>query len=219
MRILTFSDLHRNEKVYEAIRSLLIHRRYDLILIGGDTTEYDDVDFLEDVVELASRTPTYVIPGNMEGPEAIEFMNESGKSVDGRVIDLPGNYQLVGIGGAPKGPFGTPNEFTDDQLCEKLDSLSPDPDKPLIMLSHSPPKGYFDEVSRGLHIGSECILKLMKKWKPCLLICGHVHEFEGHTTVGNTEIVKLPPAKAGRVMEITLNHGKVVKVDVIDFFE
>ncbi len=219
MRILAFSDLHRKEKVYEAIRSLLFRRRYDLILVGGDTTEYDDVDFLDDVLELSSRTPLYIIPGNMEDSTSIDFMRSSNHYVDGKLIDLAGNYQLVGIGGAPKGPFGTPNEYVDDQLCEKFNSIKPDPSKHLIVLSHSPPYKYFDEVANGVHVGSKCVSKLIQKWSPSLVLCGHIHEHSGQTKVGSTNIVKLPAAKEGKVAELVLSHGSLVKYEIIDFFE
>lgn len=69
-----------------------------------------------------------------------------------------------------------------------------------ILICHQPPYGYLDKVSSrhnppkswiGKHAGSKVILDYIKKYKPKIVLCGHIHEGEGKAKIGKTEIYNL----------------------------
>lgn len=69
-----------------------------------------------------------------------------------------------------------------------------------ILVCHQPPYGYLDNVSGkygapknyiGKHAGSKVILDYVKKYQPKYVFCGHIHEGEGKTNVGKSEIYNL----------------------------
>ncbi len=69
-----------------------------------------------------------------------------------------------------------------------------------ILVCHQPPYGILDKVSGkygapksyvGKHAGSKVILDYVKKTQPKYVFCGHIHEGEGKTKIGKTEIYNL----------------------------
>jgi Icc-related predicted phosphoesterase len=69
-----------------------------------------------------------------------------------------------------------------------------------ILVCHQPPYGYLDKVSGkwgapknywGKHAGSKVILDYVKKYQPKYVFCGHIHEGEGKTKIGKSEVYNL----------------------------
>jgi Icc-related predicted phosphoesterase len=50
------------------------------------------------------------------------------------------------------------------------------PEKTDVLISHGPPRGFLDKTFRGESVGSFVLLEAIKRTKPTLIICGHVHE-------------------------------------------
>lgn len=67
-----------------------------------------------------------------------------------------------------------------------------------ILVCHQPPYGYLDKVGapapmhwRGKHAGSKAVLDYIEKNQPPYVLCGHIHEGEGKTKIGNSEVFNL----------------------------
>ncbi len=68
-----------------------------------------------------------------------------------------------------------------------------------ILVCHQPPYGFLDKVTlksapkhwQGKHAGSKTILEYIRKQQPKYVFCGHIHEGEGKTRVGKTEVYNL----------------------------
>jgi len=68
-----------------------------------------------------------------------------------------------------------------------------------VLICHQPPYGYLDKTNhpsapkewKSKHAGSKVILNYIKKYKPKYVFCGHIHEGEGKTKIGKTEIYNL----------------------------
>ncbi len=66
-----------------------------------------------------------------------------------------------------------------------------------ILVCHQPPYGYLDKITwktsphKGKRMGSKVILNYIKKYQPRYVFCGHVHEGEGKTKIGKTEVYNL----------------------------
>jgi len=84
-----------------------------------------------------------------------------------------------------------------------------------ILLAHYPPYGYFDVVKykgenprNGQHVGFKPYTQYIKKYKPKLFICGHMHEYQGKAKLGNTIIVSTGPAEEGKAAIIEFDERK-----------
>lgn len=73
---------------------------------------------------------------------------------------------------------------------KKLNNLLKKIKDPLL-ISHSPPYGCLDVVPGGKHVGSKIILKLIRKYKPKIVLCGHIHESKGKKNMGRTKVYNL----------------------------
>jgi len=68
-----------------------------------------------------------------------------------------------------------------------------------ILVCHQPPYGHLDKVNfpgvpkgwKGKHAGSKVILDYIKKYQPKYVFCGHIHEGEGKTKIGKSEVYNL----------------------------
>jgi Icc-related predicted phosphoesterase len=60
-----------------------------------------------------------------------------------------------------------------------------------ILVSHCPPYGYLDKIETGEHVGSKILLSAIKKYKPRLVLCGHIHESKGKAKIGKTIVYNL----------------------------
>ncbi len=166
-----------------------------------------------------SSTPLYVIPGNDDEFTIDEALNQPGYGPingDGKVLDIPGDLQLLSSGWANKTPWATPREETEEQLFERLDALAQqvrDPRRAIFMI-HVPPHDsgldqapLLDEnlrptisagdVLRG-PVGSTAVRRIIEKYQPVLSVHGHIHESGGERRIGDTLAIN-PGSEA--------NHG------------
>ena len=60
-----------------------------------------------------------------------------------------------------------------------------------ILLTHNPPYGKVDTAWNNKHVGSKIILNAIKKHKPNLVLCGHIHEAKGKAKIGKSEVYNL----------------------------
>ncbi|MBI2632450.1 metallophosphoesterase [Candidatus Pacearchaeota archaeon] len=67
-----------------------------------------------------------------------------------------------------------------------------------VLVHHQPPYGFLDKVGpmapkhwQGKHAGSRLILDYIKRKQPRYAFCGHIHEGEGMSKIGRTEVYNL----------------------------
>jgi Icc-related predicted phosphoesterase len=166
-----------------------------------------------------SPVPLYLIPGNDDEFVIDSILNRSEfapVNADGRVVDLPGDLQLLASGWSNHTPWNTPREESEDQLYARLDALARqvrDPRRSIFMI-HVPPYDsgldtapLLDEklrptisagdVLRG-PVGSTAVRRIIEDYQPVLAVHGHIHESGGERKIGNTVCIN-PGSEA--------NHG------------
>jgi Icc-related predicted phosphoesterase len=192
MRLLLFSDLHRNTKAAQDLVEM--SRDVDAVIGAGDfATMRKGIQEVIDVLAEIDR-PAILVPGNSESHEELvtackvwpsaEVLHGSGTKVNG--------IKIWGVGGAiPITPFGAWSyDFSEE---EGLRLLADCPDGAIIV-SHSPPKGAVDESSSGQHLGSAAVLNAVEKCQPILVVCGHIHDSSGRSeTIGSTPVINAGP--------------------------
>jgi hypothetical protein len=156
-----------------------------------------------------SKIPLYLIPGN-DDPWAIDpalNASEYAINVDGKVVDMPGGLQVLGLGKSSPTPWNTPREVSEDDFRHEIFGLADqvkDPRK-TIFLIHCPP---FDsgldtapmldknfnlttsagDVLRG-PVGSVGVRQGIDQVKPLLSVHGHIHESGGERRLGDTHAI------------------------------
>ena len=154
-----------------------------------------------------SGTPLYLIPGNDDEFTIDEALNTAGYGPvngDGKVLDIPGDLQLLSSGWSNNTPWSTPREETEEQLFERLDALASqvrDPRRAIFMIHVPPHDSGLDEaplldenlrptisagdVLRG-PVGSTAVRRIIEKYQPVLSVHGHIHESGGERRIGDT---------------------------------
>jgi Icc-related predicted phosphoesterase len=166
-----------------------------------------------------SDVPLYLIPGNDDDFVIDEILNRPDwgpRNVDGEVVDLPGDLQLLSCGWSNHTPWQTPREESEDELYARLEALAKqvsDPRRAVFMI-HVPPHDsgldtapLLDEnlrptvsagdVLRG-PVGSTAVRRLIEDYQPVLSVHGHIHESGGERKIGKTLCIN-PGSEA--------NHG------------
>jgi uncharacterized protein len=116
---------------------------------------------------------------------------------NGRVIDLPDGYQILGMGYGNPTPWPCPRDIPEKELAERIDEAAAhvrDPGKTIFSL-HVPPLGMgldlaprLDEnlqmvVNGGgpemIPVGSTATRDAIVKYRPLVGLHGHIHESKG----------------------------------------
>lgn len=192
MRILAFSDLHRD--LDQAAELTRMAADADVVVGAGDFASIHEG--LEEAIEaLASiEAPTVLVPGNNETLDALKTATEAWPAatvLHGDSADIEGET-FFGLGaGIPITPWDWSFDLDEAEAERALADL---PDGAVLVV-HSPPKGHCDEAGNGMHLGSTAILSAIERTRPRLAVCGHIHESWGKTsTIGPTEVTNLGPA-------------------------
>ena len=193
MRLLAFSDLHRNKRL--AADLVKRSREADVVIGAGDFASIHVG--LEKTIEVLSEIekPSLLVPGNNEKEDALRKACldwPAATVLHGETLELDG-VRFFGLGaGIPTTPWPWSFDLTDEEAEERLR----DAPQGGVYVLHSPPKGHVD---KGL--GSEAILRAIEAKQPELAVCGHIHECWGdESRIGVSRVVNLGPE--GRTFQI-----------------
>jgi Icc-related predicted phosphoesterase len=197
MKLLAFSDVHRNtDRAKHLVR---LAGEADVVVGAGDYATMHKG--LEGTIETLSAiaVPAVLVPGNAETDAELwqACASWTGAHVlHGQATQIDG-VQFFGLGGGvPPTPFPWSFDFSEDEAAAKLESCP----EGAVLVVHSPPKGYLDEVG-GRHLGSRAVLEAIERKRPALVVCGHIHQCWGREAViGTTPVVNVGPD--GRLFEI-----------------
>jgi hypothetical protein len=114
---------------------------------------------------------------------------------------IQGTTPFVGLSGTIPVPFRSRIRFREKQLFKSVETMI---DKHTVVVAHPPPFGYLDDVFGHIHAGSRHLYDLVIKCQPMLVLCGHIHECAGMTTIGKTMIVNcnMSGQNAGALIEV-----------------
>jgi Icc-related predicted phosphoesterase len=192
MRILAFSDLHRD--LDQAVRLVDMSAEADVVIGAGDFASLHE-GLGETIDALASiEAPTLLVPGNNETEEALREAAASWGSatvLHGEGLEIEG-AEFFGLGaGVPV----TPWDWSFDLDEAAAEAMLGDCPEGAVLVLHSPPKGHCDENGSGDHFGSEALLSAIEEKHPRLAVCGHIHESWGcESRIGETPIRNLGPS-------------------------
>ncbi len=190
MRILAFSDLHRD--LSQAAELVATADEADVVIGAGDFASVHEG--LEEAIGAlaAIEAPTVLVPGNNETEEALReaaagwsaatVLHGGGATIEGA--------EFYGLGaGVPVTPWDWSFDLDDEAAAGMLAAC---PEGAILVL-HSPPQGHCDAGGGG-HFGSAALLRAIEEKRPRLAVCGHIHESWGcESRIGETPVHNLGP--------------------------
>ncbi len=191
MRLLAFSDLHTD--LVQARRLAERSDEADVVVGVGDFASVHSG--LADTIEAlrSIQVPAVLVPGNNETEDALREACagwEQAVVLHGEATEIDG-VAFFGLGaGVPVTPWDWSFDLTEETATTLLESCP----EGCVLVVHSPPRGHVDVDSSGRHLGSQAVLQAIKRRRPRLAICGHIHESWGQESrIGPTKVINLGP--------------------------
>jgi len=224
MRILAFGDVHMSA---QQCRRLPDAGKADLVLVIGDLTNFgrkpDARIVLDELLSVNSRLLGVI--GNLDHYEINDYLDQLDMNLHGQARIVDGKIHVMGAGGSNITPFGTPTEFSENEITEILmrgyrqteefGSLAPLSNRkmPTILVSHVPPRNTrVDRLTNGQHVGSTAVRAFIETYQPEICLTGHIHEARGEDRIGKTHIINPGMFHKGGWVEITLNHTTLTAI-------
>ena len=193
MRILAFSDLHRDR---DAAREIVDAARDADVVVGAGDFATRGVG-LGDTMDLlrAVTVPMVLVAGNHDDLD--ELRNACGNSDAVHVLHgggvVIGGISFFGLGfEIPAGARDEPwNQRLDEAEAARLLRACP---PSAVLVTHSPPFGCADIQGNGAHEGSHAIRDAVVSTNPRLHLCGHIHHAWGTSgIIGECRVRNLGP--------------------------
>ena len=198
-KLLAAGDFHGDKSIAKKLAEQAEKENVDLVILNGDLVEEEDTSGIIGPF-ISKNKKVIILPGNHETIATADFLAELYN-----ITNLHGYYLKVndigffGCGGANIGLSQLTEKEIYDTLkkgFEKVKHLSK-----IVMITHIHPSDTKMEKFSKFVKGSTGLRKAIDKFKPDLLICGHVHEAEGiEEIVGKTKVINV--GKKGKIISL-----------------
>jgi hypothetical protein len=200
MKILAAGDIHGDSRLAKKLADRAEKENVELVILCGDLTqgEKSTEGIIGPFVKKHKRV--LLIPGNHESVATADFLAEwyGVKNLHGYSV----KYKDIGFFGASATNIGIHRVSEDETfklLKQGFDHLKDVKTK--IMITHTHPRGSKMEKLSSFVFGSDAVSKALKKFKPDVLLCSHVHEAEGlEEKVGNTLVINV--GREGKILDL-----------------
>lgn len=199
MRILAAGDMHGDSRKFKKLAELAEKERVDLVVLCGDNLGWVET---KNIIKPFKDKHQHVllVPGNWDSFATTDVVAQiyGVRNIHGYSVQYDG-VGFFGAGGAP----GSPGEgqITETELMNSLEKAHAGLKgiEKKVMITHMHPFGSKSEFS-GFD-GSESVRKAIEKFKPDILLHGHIHEAGGmEEKIGKTRVINV--AREGKVIEI-----------------
>ena len=209
---IAFGDIHGNCGRIASIPGL---KEAAGVIVTGDMTSGGGVGKAAHVLSCITAVNAALMAqvGNADRPEVTGMLEEKGWNIHARSREIWPGVVLMGLGGSPPTPFGTPGEYPEARLAGWLETTwrNLPPHKQLIVVSHAPPYNTACDMLRDgiTHAGSKALRAFLDKAQPALCLCGHIHEARATDRLGDALVLNPGAFVSGGYMFITLESGCV----------
>jgi Icc-related predicted phosphoesterase len=200
IKILAASDLHGDSKVTRKLALRAEKEKVDLVVLCGDLTGFNDgKDLIRPFKEKNQKV--LILPGNWDSFATTDFLAQLYNVTN--IHGYSAVYEGVGFFGAGSAStaLGPRSGISENELWKTLEKAHSGLKgiEKKIMLTHMHPSGGISEQV-GFK-GSSSIVRAVEKFKPNLLLHGHIHEtFGTEDKIGDTRVINVGPN--GVVLEI-----------------
>lgn len=198
-KILAASDTHGDSKQVKKLANRADKENVDLVVLCGDITGWAETkNIIKPFKDKNKRV--LILPGNWDSFATADFLATfyGVKNIHGYSVRYE-NIGFFGAGGTENS--GGPGNITEWELLKSLEKAHSGLRgiEKKIMLTHEHPSGSKSEFS-GVR-GSKAIRKAIEKFKPDILIHGHIHEGAGlEENIGKTRVINV--GREGKIIEI-----------------
>ena len=199
LKILAASDIHGDSKLVKQLANKAEKENVDLVVLCGDILGWaETTNIIKPFKEKNKKV--LIIPGNWDSFATTDFLAEMYgiRNIHGYSVAYQ-NVGFFGAGGAISSPG--PGRISEAEMFKTLEKAHAGLKgiEKKIMITHMHPSGSKSEFS-GL-AGSEGITKAIKKFKPDILLHGHIHEGSGfEEKIGKTRVINV--ARTGKIIEL-----------------
>ncbi|VFQ43230.1 metallophosphoesterase family protein [Desulfoluna butyratoxydans] len=206
MQILLLSDIHGHTEHLPKLKEAI--DRADLVCLCGDLTSFQGPAAALRVVDAVKKPLDHIVAvsGNCDEKNVEESLIKKGVGIHGRVRQVDG-VSLLGLGGSLITPFGTPNEYREEELASMLELAMEGASEaaPLVLISHQPPwESCADRLASGVHAGSHAVAAFIDTHRPVACLTGHIHESCGIENRNGTLIVNPGALAQGRYAMVSI---------------
>ncbi len=200
LKILAASDLHGDSKLTKRLALRAEKEGVDLVVLCGDLTGFgESKDLIKPFKDKNQKV--LLLPGNWDSFATTDFLAQLYGVTN--IHGYSAVYQGVGFFGAGSAStaIGPRSGISERELFKTLEKAHGGLKgiEKKVMLTHMHPSGGISEKT-GFE-GSKSITAAIKKFKPDLLLHGHIHEtFGTEDLIGTTKVVNV--GRDGVVIEI-----------------
>lgn len=214
MKIIALSDIHSRLDHLRGVKNDLAAA--DLVLIAGDITNFMGSPEANRIISaIAAINPGILaIAGNCDLPAVDDCLSQKNISLNCRCLDFNG-IAFAGLNG-----FVPPlqrNTLTLEAFFKiSLDEIAANtpPDKPLILLTHQPPRGTQLDLAGGKHCGSDAVFDFIATVQPLLAVSGHMHESPGIDRIAESTVINPGSFCHGAYAYIEITDNAVKKAEL-----
>jgi Icc-related predicted phosphoesterase len=203
MRSIVVSDIHAKTSTAELVSRAADRYDADNILILGDITHFGPVGIAIDYISSLNR-PVYAIPGNCDPLDLPSAISKVAVDMHGKAVTV-GGIRMAGLGGSNPTIFNTPFEIGEDRIMSLLDPICKDV---TILMVHAPAFGHLDMIPSGMMVGSTSTKAIVDRYRPLVVLSGHIHEARGIKESNGTMFLNPGAAKEGYAALLTVENGK-----------
>ena len=212
MRVYAVADIHGKYERFERIRNNLSDLKANILVIAGDISNFTQPGKILNRLN-ALPVPVLVIRGNSDLKRVDHLFAAFPNCIPiHAVCTMIRSIPFVGIGGTLPIPFRSRICLNENLNLQKIEPLV---NTHTVLVTHTPPYGYQDLVMGRFHAGSKGLLKLIKKCRPQVMICGHIHEDDGVSTVGKTRVVNCALNRTSSGTLLVFKNGNLDALEMI----
>lgn len=211
MKFLVLTDLHGKKSAMDWINPLIVNENIDCVLFLGDAVELPtDPEESVKMVRMIKCKRILAVPGNIDSPKMAEMIEPTAENMHG-IGKQVGDVYIAGLGGSNPTIFNTPCELPEEEIASRLGSIAKEG---MILMVHAPAYGINDVIPSGISVGSTAIRDICAKYRPRVVLSGHIHESFGRQDIDGTIYVNPGPAKDGRAAIMTV-EGNDIDVKIL----
>lgn len=198
MKIYSIADIHGFQYRLNVVLKNIHRITPDLVVICGDITQFGPADVAKNYIDQIN-VETFAVTGNIDSHDVEKGIdNSKATRIELKRVVKKG-IPFVGSSGI------NPDDF---KILEEKKMI----DNKTILVTHIPPFNTVDKIFIGMHGGSKELRELVDKFKPRLVLCGHIHEDPGYKKINNTIFVNCSLGKRGEGALIEINEDISVKM-------
>lgn len=198
MKILAVADIHGAQYRINLVLKNIQKYSPDIVVVCGDITQFGPEELAKNFLDQIP-IETLAVTGNIDTVDVGKGIDQSkATNIELKKVIKKG-IPFVGISGVD------PYQF---RVLDGKKLLS----EKSVLVSHVPPYDTQDKIFIGMNGGSKELRKLVDKYKPRLVLCGHIHEDPGFIKIGQTMIVNCSMGKRGEGALVGINEKISVKM-------